>query len=273
MKKLLVFFLSFLILLSTVSCGKQANNREIILATTTSTRDSGLLDYILPEFEKEYGYKVNVVAVGTGQAIRLGMDGNADVIFVHSKEDEEKFISEGYGIKRYDVMYNDFVILGPKNDRAQIKGISTAKDALKKIYSEKAEFVSRGDESGTHKFEKRLWEKIGINPQGDWYIKVGKGMAETLLMASEKGAYTISDRATYLTLKEKLDLEVLVEGKDDLKNQYGVIAVNPSKNIRINKDGAQCFVKWILSDKTQRLIAEFGKEKFGQSLFIPNAKK
>ncbi|WP_291967563.1 substrate-binding domain-containing protein [Caloramator sp.] len=273
MKRRLSLYFIFLILLITISCGKQVNNREIILATTTSTRDSGLLDYILPEFEKEYGYKVNVVAVGTGQAIRLGMDGNADVLLVHSKEDEEKFVREGYGIERFDVMYNDFVILGPKDDKAKIKGISTAKDALKKIYSSKAEFISRGDESGTHKFEKRLWEKIGINPQGDWYIKVGKGMAETLLMASEKGAYTISDRATYLTLKEKLDLEVLVEGKEDLKNQYGVISVNPSKNSRINKDGAQYFVEWILSEKTQRLIGKFGKEKFGQSLFIPNAKK
>ncbi|MCX7694836.1 MAG: extracellular solute-binding protein [Caloramator sp.] len=273
MKRFLTLCLTLFILLITVSCGKQVNNREIILATTTSTRDSGLLDYILPEFEKEYGYKVNVVAVGTGQAIRLGMDGNADVLLVHSKEDEEKFVRDGFGIERFDVMYNDFVILGPKDDRAKVKGIATAKEALKKIYDMKAEFVSRGDESGTHKFEKRLWKTLELEPQGDWYVRVGKGMAETLLMASEKRAYTISDRATYLALKEKLDLEVLVEGKEDLKNQYGVIAVNPSKNNKINNDGAQCFVKWILSEKTQRLIGEFGKEKFGQSLFIPNAKK
>ncbi|WDC84449.1 substrate-binding domain-containing protein [Caloramator sp. mosi_1] len=217
MKRFTALFLTFLFLFFAVSCKENTKNREITLATTTSTRDSGLLDYLLPQFEKEYGYKVNVVAVGTGQAIRLGMDGNADVILVHSREDEEKFVRDGYGIERFDVMYNDFIVLGPKDDSAQIKGFSSASEALKKIYSVKAEFISRGDESGTHKFEKKLWNKIGIEPKGDWYIKVGKGMSETLLMASEKGAYTISDRATYLALKDKLELEVLVEGKEDLK--------------------------------------------------------
>ncbi|CDF59412.1 ABC-type tungstate transport system, periplasmic binding protein [Thermobrachium celere DSM 8682] len=272
MKRMFLVVLLTLILLLNTSCTKKANN-ELILATTTSTRDSGLLDYILPEFEKEYGYKVSVIAVGTGQALRLGMDGNADVLLVHSKEDEERFVKDGHGTYRFDVMYNDFVLLGPSEDKAHVKGLSLASQALERIYKSKAEFVSRADESGTYKFEMKLWNRANIKPEGDWYIKVGRGMAETLLMASEKRAYTISDRATYLTMKDKLDLVILVEGSKDLKNQYGVVAVNPNKNSKINKKGAEDFINWILSDKTQRLIGEFGKDKFGESLFIPNAKR
>lgn len=269
--KFLLALVMAIIITTIMSCQRAQTNKNIILATTTSTRDSGLLEYILPKFEKKYGYKVDVVAVGTGQALKLGMDGNADVLLVHAKADEEKFVNEGHGLKRFDVMYNDFIVLGPKEDKLEIKAEKNAADALKKIADGKANFVSRGDDSGTHKLEKKLWKKNNINPAGDWYISVGKGMAETLLIANEKKAYTISDRATYLAIKDKLELEVLLENKNDLINQYGVIAVNPNKSKKINSKGAQDFIEWILSKETQNLIGEFGKEKYGQSLFISNA--
>lgn len=269
--KLLLVFVVMLLITATTSCKKTEGNKNIILATTTSTRDSGLLDYILSKFEEKYGYKVDVVAVGTGQALKLGMDGNADILLVHSKEDEEKFVRDGHGLKRFDVMYNDFVILGPKEDMANVKEEKDAAGALKKIADNKANFISRGDDSGTNKLEKKLWKINNINPSGEWYISIGKGMSETLLMANEKKAYTISDRATYLAMKDKLELKVLLENKNDLINQYGVIAVNPNKNSKINSKGAQDFIDWILSKETQNLIGEYGKEKYGQSLFIPNA--
>lgn len=269
--KLLLVFVVILLFTAFTSCKKTQGNKNIILATTTSTRDSGLLEYILPKFEEKYGYKVDVVAVGTGQALKLGIDGNADILLVHSKEDEEKFVREGHGLKRFDVMYNDFVILGPKEDMANVKEEKDAAGALRKIADKKANFVSRGDDSGTNKLEKKLWKINNISPSGEWYISIGKGMSETLLMANEKKAYTISDRATYLAMKDKLELKVLLENKNDLINQYGVIAVNPNKNSKINSKGAQDFIDWILSKETQNLIGEYGKEKYGQSLFIPNA--
>ncbi|MCX7951654.1 MAG: substrate-binding domain-containing protein [Clostridiales bacterium] len=269
--KLLLVFVAMLLITAITSCKKTEGNKKIILSTTTSTRDSGLLNYILPKFEEKYGYKVDVVAVGTGQALKLGMDGNADVLLVHAKSDEEKFVREGHGLKRFDVMYNDFVILGPEVDFANVKEEKDAAGALKKIADKKANFISRGDDSGTNKLEKKLWKINNINPSGDWYISIGKGMSETLLIANEKKAYTISDRATYLAMKDKLELKVLLENKNDLINQYGVIAVNPNKNSKINSKGAQDFIDWILSKETQKLIGEYGKEKYGQNLFIPNA--
>ncbi len=244
---------------------KSKSNVSIILATTTSTENSGLLDYILPYFKKETGIDVKVVAVGTGKALQMGRDGEADVLLVHAKDSEEKFVAEGHGIKRYDVMYNDFVLIGPKDDPAKI-----AKNAKSDIL--KSFFVSRGDDSGTHKKEKNFWQEIDIKPEGDWYISAGKGMGDVIQMADELLAYTMSDRATYLSMKDKIDLEILVEGDPRLFNQYGVIPVNPDKNENINSEGANTFVEWILSDKTQKLIGEFGKEKFGQALFIPNVK-
>lgn len=270
-RKTLIILAVMLLLTAFVSCQKASNNKNLILATTTSTRDSGLLDYILPKFQEKYGYKVDVVAVGTGQALKLGMDGNADVLLVHAKADEEKFVQEGHGLKRYDVMYNDFVILGSSEDKANIKSEKDAASALKKISESKSNFVSRGDDSGTHKLEKKLWKKNSIEPSGNWYLSIGKGMSETLLMASENKAYTISDRATFLAMKDKLELTVLLENKNDLINQYGVIAVNPNKSNKINAKGAQDFIEWILSEETQKLIGEYGKDKYGQSLFIPNA--
>lgn len=269
----------YLIILMSMSlflsfCGRTAGEkRKIILATTTSTRDSGLLDFLLPEFTKETGYSVEVVAVGTGQALKLAKDGNADVVLVHDKDEEEKFVLESFGLKRYDVMYNDFVVVGPKIDPAGIKLVSDAGEALKQIAIKEINFISRGDESGTHKFEKKIWNKINIKPSGEWYISAGKGMAEVLTMAEELGGYTISDRATYLSLKEKINLEILFEKSSDLKNEYGVIAVNPKVHPDVNIQGAQALINWLVSQKGQRLIGEYGKDKFGEALFIPDAEK
>jgi ABC-type tungstate transport system, permease component len=252
----------------------QPANKTIILATTTSTQDSGLLDYLLPKFKTDTGIEVKVVAVGTGQALKLGENGDADVLLVHAKSDEEKFVQAGHGLERFDVMYNDFILIGPKNDPAKIKenagsDISKAMDYINK---NKVSFISRGDDSGTDKFEKNLWKGLNITPSGSWYVSAGKGMGPVIQMANEKLAYTISDRATYLSMKDKTDLSIIVEGDDKLKNQYGVIAVNPNKNSKINKDGAQAFIKWILSPDIQKFISQYGKDKYNQSLFIPNAK-
>lgn len=275
MKKIMSLLIAVLTMTAIFAgCAKTAETKkDIILATTTSTKDSGLLDSILPVFEKETGYKVNVLSKGTGEAIKLGQDGNADVLLVHAKADEEKFVEEGYGVKRYDVMYNDFIIVGPESDPAGIKNAKDAAEALKLISEKKASFVSRGDDSGTHKFEKKIWKKMSITPAGDWYISAGKGMGDVLMMADEKKAYTISDRGTYLSMKDKLDLKIVFEKSNDLKNQYGVIAVNPEKNKGVNIKGAEAFANWIISDSTQKLIAEYGKDKYGQGLFIPNASK
>ncbi|EYE88224.1 tungsten ABC transporter substrate-binding protein [Fervidicella metallireducens AeB] len=268
----LVIFMSMALFFS--SCGKALDKKKsIILATTTSTRDSGLLDFLFPEFTKDTGYAVEVVAVGTGQALKLARDGNADVVLVHAKEEEEKFVSEGFGLKRYEVMYNDFVIVGPKRDPGGIRFVSDAGEALKLIAENKINFISRGDESGTHKFEKKIWNKINIKPSGRWYISAGKGMAEVLAMAEELGGYTITDRATYLSLKEKLNLEILFQKSSDLKNEYGVIAVNPKIHSDANIQGAQNLINWLISQKGQMMIGIYGKDKYGESLFIPDAQK
>lgn len=281
MKKTLLAVLSTVLLFSTTACSNktaQTTNTEkqedksIVMATTTSTQDSGLLDYLLPIFEKEKGIKVKVVAKGTGEALKLGERGDADVLLVHAKEQEEKFIKDGFGVKRYDVMYNDFIIVGPKSDPAKIKekAPSDAIQALKTISESGSQFISRGDESGTHTKEKGLWKAANITPQGNFYVSAGKGMGAVLQMASEKNAYTLTDRATYLSMKDKLDLIIVTEKNDKLYNQYGVIKLNPEKN-KIKEKEADEFINWIISDNTQKLIAEFGKEKYGQSLFIPNA--
>ncbi|KNF07273.1 family 1 extracellular solute-binding protein [Gottschalkia purinilytica] len=247
---------------------------SIILATTTSTEDSGLLDYLLPKFKEETGIDVKVVSVGTGQALKKGEDGDADILLVHAKSDEEKFVKEGHGLQRHDVMYNDFILVGPKNDPLKLKENSPNDivAGLKTISDKQGTFVSRGDESGTHKKELKLWETANLKPEGKWYVSAGSGMGEVLKIASEKQGYTITDRATYLKLKDTLDLDIVIEKEDNLYNQYGIIPVNPNKNKKINKDGAKEFEEWILSEKTQKLIGEYGKKEFGQSLFIPNAK-
>lgn len=276
MKKYLFKFLNFsvilILLLSILSCNS-TNEKSFILATTTSTQDSGLLDFIIPKFEKETGIKVKVVAKGTGEALEMGKRGDADCLLVHAKSKEEQFIKDGYALKRYDVMYNDFVIVGPKDDRAKIK--SADNDPLlsfKMIYEKEAAFISRGDESGTHIKEKEIWKKLNINPSGDWYISAGAGMGAVLKMADEKGAYTLTDRATYLSMKDKISLIIVAEKNPILYNQYGIMMVNPKKH-KIKEKEVQTFIDWILSDKAQKLIGEYGRDKYGQSLFIPNAKK
>lgn len=259
-----------------VGCTKTVVEEQnpIILATTTSTENSGLLDYILPKFKEETGIEAKVVAVGTGKALQMGRDGEADVLLVHAKSSEEKFVEEGHGTERFDVMYNDFVIIGSKDDPAELstKAKGDVIEAFKILSQGQGKFVSRGDDSGTHKKEKKFWEEAGVEPAGDWYVSAGKGMGDVIQMADEMQAYTMSDRATYLSMKDKIGLEVVVEGDAKLFNQYGVIPVNPNKNDKINSEGAESFVKWLLSEKTQQLISEFGKAKFGQPLFTANAK-
>jgi tungstate transport system substrate-binding protein len=249
-----------------------AEPSKLILATTTSTQDSGLLDYLLPDFQDEYNVQVEVIAVGTGQAIALGEDGNADVLLVHARAREDAFMDAGHGVRREDVMYNDFVIVGPPSDPAGIKGMKKATSALEEIAKAEVPFVSRGDDSGTHTKEKSIWAEAGIEPAGDWYISAGQGMGAVLTMADEQQAYTLSDRATYLARTlEGTDLVILVEGDPILFNPYGVIAVNPDKSPLINNDLANQFIDWLISVPTQEKIGQFGVDKFGAPLFTPDS--
>ena len=252
-----------------------SSDKQIILASTTSTQDSGLFDAILPVFEKETGYTVKVIAVGTGEAIELGKKGEADVILVHLRKAEDEFVSQGYGIRRKDVMHNDFLIVGPKDDPAGISGLADAAEALKAIASGQAIFISRGDDSGTHKKELSIWESAGIKVEGNWYIETGQGMGETLRIAEEKQGYTLTDRGTWLAQKDNFTLVELLKGDKILFNPYGVIAVNPEKHpgIKINYDGAAKFVEWITGIQGQAIIKEFGVDKYGEPLFYPDAIK
>lgn len=247
----------------------------IILATTTSTQDSGLLDVILPDFTYKTGYEVDVIAVGSGEAMKMGENGEADVLLVHSPAAEKEFVAAGHSPARYDVMYNDFIILGPKDDPAGIKAAAPdkAQAAFQKIYDDKVTFVSRADESGTHKKELSIWDKLGLTPSGDWYIESGKGMGDVITMTNEMLGYTLADRATWLNMSEGTDLQIITEGDKDLFNQYGVMVVDPSKNDKINAEGALAFQEWILSDETQKLIGQYGVENYGIALFTPNAAK
>lgn len=246
---------------------------ELILATTTSTQDSGLLDYLLPDFEQEFNVKIKVIAVGSGQALQMGKDGNADVLLVHSPAAEEEFMDQNHGVRREDVMYNDFVIVGPESDPAQIGGMTSAVEAFKAIAASGAPFISRGDDSGTHVKEKGIWKAAGIEPQGEWYVSAGQGMGAVLTMADEKQGYTLSDRATYLAMTQQgLKLKVLVEGDKLLLNPYGVIAVNPDKNPKIQVELANQFIDWIISPPVQEKIESFKKDEFGMSLFFPDSK-
>lgn len=241
---------------------------ELILASTTSTQDSGLFEVLIPAFEAEYPYTVKVIAVGSGEAIAMGESGDADVLLVHSPAAEKTFMQDGFGIERKAVMYNDFIIVGPAADPAKIKGGTAADVAFKAIAGAEALFFSRGDDSGTHSKEKAIWKTAGIEPAGDWYQTTGQGMGETLTIADQQGGYTLSDRATYLTKSESLALEILVGGDKALFNQYHVITVKDA----VNAQGAIDFMNWITSDAVQQdLIATFGAEKFGQALFVPNA--
>ena len=245
---------------------------RLVLATTTSTADSGLLDVILPLFEAEAGVEVDVIAVGTGQSLKLGEDGNADVVLVHARAQEEAFMEAGHGIRREDVMYNDFIIVGPASDPAGVMGMTDVVAAMTQIAETQSLFVSRGDDSGTHVREKQLWAAAAIEPAGDWYVSSGQGMGAVLTMANEQQAYTLSDRATYLARTlEGTDLVIAVEGDALMFNPYGVIVVNPEKNPAIQVDLANQFVDWIISVPTQEVIAEYGMEQFGQPLFVPDS--
>ena len=260
---------------------------RLVLATTTSTQDSGLLDVILPDFNTRYSADVEVIAVGTGQSIELGRNCDADVVLVHARSLEDAFVADGFGINRQDVMYNDFVIVGPPSDPAGIRGMTDVAAALIKIAESQSPFISRGDNSGTHTKEQALWQATGLNlveaaeidpakpykrPEGDWYQSVGQGMGATLTIANEQLAYTLSDRATYLARKlEGTDLEILVEGDSRLFNPYGVIQVNPEKCPNVNAAGAQAFSDWLTSLEAQTLISQYGTDKFGQPLFVPDS--
>ncbi len=242
-------------------------SKDIILATTTSTQDSGLLDVLVPAFEKATGYVVKTVAVGSGQAMEMGGKGDADVLLVHSPAAEKEFMAAGNGVDRELVMYNTFLLVGPKSDPAGISGMTSASDAFKKIADSGATFVSRGDGSGTEKKELGYWDKLGVKPSGDAYLQTGQGMAATLRVASEKGAYTLTDIATWAALKDGLDLEVLVQGDPSLLNIYHVIGVNPEKFPKVNADGATAFAAYLLSPEGQAMIDSFGVDEFGMQLF------
>ena len=246
---------------------------RLILATTTSTYDSGLLDAILPEFEEQTGITVEVIAVGTGQALALGEQGDADVLLVHARAREDAFMEAGHGVRREDVMYNDFVVLGPPNDPAAITGMESVVDAFATIADAEAIFISRGDDSGTHTKELAVWSEAGIEPAGDWYRSIGQGMGATLTMADEEQAYTLSDRGTFLSrsLDEEFGLEVIVEGDPILFNPYGVMAVNPDKSDQIDGEAADEFIDWLVSLPVQEAIAEFGVDRFGSALFVPDS--
>lgn len=271
------FLILFIIVILLVSC-QQSEPAVLRLATTTSTDDSGLLDAILPGFEAKYNARVDVVAVGTGQAIALGEAGDADVILVHARSREDEFVAAGHGIERSDVMYNDFVIVGPTADPAGISGMDLAADALTAIAGSGATFASRGDDSGTHTKEKSLWTAAGLSadPEGDWYKSLGQGMGDTLRFANESEAYTLTDRGTFLAMRDSLpNLTILVGGESiagnadpTLFNPYGVIPVNPDKG-NINNELAQQFVTWLISPETQAEIAKFGLDTYGQPLFYP----
>lgn len=267
-------FFGILIIIFAFSAVNASAESEIILASTTSTENSGLFSYILPMFEKKTGIKVKVVARGTGASIEMGKRGDADVVFVHAKEQELKVVEEGYFVNRHDVMYNDFVIIGPSNDPLKIKGMKSISDAFRKIAEKEYAFVSRGDKSGTNTKELNTWKKTGIDPKGKkWYLEVGQGMEKTQRIADEKRAYTLTDRGTWLATKDKdkLEMVIVLEGDQNLFNQYGVMAVNPRKHKHIKYKEAMDFVNWLISKEGQQAIASF-RDKLGNQLFVPNAK-
>jgi len=262
-----------LLLATAGSAGRSTQQKDIILATTTSTRDAGLLDSLLPVFERRTGYHVKVIAVGSGQALEMGRRGDADVVLSHAPEAERTLTDSGYFVRRRLVMHNAFLIVGPPADPAGVRGLSDAVTAFGRIAGHRALFVSRGDRSGTHQKELTLWRTAHISPPrtGAWYIEGGQGMGATLQLASEKGAYTLTDEATYLTWRDKITLAPMVEGDSLLYNVYHVLELNPKNAPRINARGGQALADFFVAEQTQRLIGQFGKARFGRSLFVPDA--
>lgn len=251
----------------------QADDPFIVVQSTTSTQNSGLFEHILPMFTQRSGIEVRVVAVGTGQALKNARNGDGDVVIVHSKPDEDKFVADGWGVKRHDLMYNDFIIVGPATDPAKIAGVKHAAESLKKIAEAEAPFASRGDESGTHKAELKLWQDAGINPKsssGKWYLETGSGMGATLNTAVGKRAYTLTDRGTWLNFANKSDFEILVEGDPKLFNQYGAILVNPAKHKKVKAEEGQAFIDWLTSREGQAAITSYRIDS--EQLFYPNAR-
>ncbi|MGI6226197.1 MAG: substrate-binding domain-containing protein [Peptococcales bacterium] len=280
MKKFLSLLLITLLIFTLAGCTKEEpksseteqqqelqepKNKKLVLSTTTSTQDSGLLGELLPIFEKKTGYEVDVISQGTGQALKTGELGDCDVVLVHARAAEDEFVANGFGVNRKDVMYNDYVIVGPAEDPAGIKGLNT-KEAFPKIMETKNEFISRGDNSGTHMKELSLLEAAGVKPEGDWYLAVNKGMGDTLVMTNEKQAYTLTDRGTYASMKDKLQLEVLIEGESTLLNPYGIIAVNPERHPDVNYDGAIALIEFITSQEGKDIINNY--QVNGQQLFF-----
>jgi tungstate transport system substrate-binding protein len=258
----------------TNTAASQPAQKNIIMATTTSTQDSGLLDYLLPIFEKKTGYFVKTIAVGSGQAMAMGAKGEADVLLVHSPAAEKKFMADGNGVDRRLVMHNDYIIVGPPNDPAKIKGMKKSAEAFKKFANTASLFVSRGDNSGTNAKEREIWGAAGVNPVGQkWYQETGLGMGQTLGVAAEKKTYTLADRGTYLALTKSLGLDILVEGDGILLNIYHVIEVNPKKWPKVNIAGAKAFGDFMISKETQAIIKTFGVDKYGSPLFFPDAGK
>ena len=261
--------LALLLVATALPCPAQSS---LILATTTSTQDTGLLDDLLPRFEVATSLSVKTIAVGSGEALAMGRRGDADVLLVHSKAAEDEFMAQGFGSLRLDVMHNDFVLVGPPSDPAEVKGLP-AVDALKRIAERGSLFASRDDRSGTHARELELWKKAAINPAGKaWYVATGQGMGETARVASEKRAYTLADRGTFLALRRSLDLAILVEGGQELWNSYRVLVVSPEKHPKTREKEAKRFAEWLVTPAVQKAIGEFGREKYGQPLFVPDAK-
>ena len=274
-RKPFIIFLGIMTLLLISSMAPvHAQQKTIILATTTSTQDSGLLDVLLPVFEKKTGYFVKTIAVGSGQAMAMGQKGEADVLLVHSPGAEKKFMADGFGMNRKLIMHNDYIIVGPADDPAKIKGMKSTPESFKKIASAAALFLSRGDNSGTNAKEKEIWKAAGINPEGQkWYQQTGLGMGQTLNVANEKNGHTLADRGTYLSLKKNLKLDILMEGDAILLNIYHVIEVNPAKWPKVNVAGAKAFSDFMVSKETQDMIKTYGVDKFGSPLFFPDAGK
>jgi len=246
---------------------QKATQRPVRMATTTSTANTGLLDYLMPVFEEDTGIKVNFVATGTGKALRHGRDGDVDIVLVHAPPAELTFVEEGFGVERVPIMWNSFVIVGPKGDPAGIGDCDDIAAVFRRLSEEEVAFVSRGDDSGTHKKERAIWEQVGISPQGSWYIEAGQGMGACLAMAGNKLAYTLSDYGTYLSMADKVNLEVVYEGDPLLLNPYALIAINPEVHPHVNREGAEELIKWFTSERVHELIAGF--KVHGQSLFHP----
>ncbi len=267
-----VALLSAMLVAGLSGCGKEEVTRtELILATTTSTQDSGLLDEWIPMFEDDNPYSVKVIAVGSGQAMQMGRGGEADVLLVHSPKDEEQLVADGFAINRETVMHNDFIVVGPAADPAGVKSSTNTADCFSKIAAAGSSFFSRGDNSGTHSKEKGIWTSAKITPSGAWYVSTGSGMGDTLRVASESQGYTLADRGTYLSLKDDLSLDILFEGDTGLFNQYHAMEVNPEKWPEVNNAGAKAFVDFCISEDAQEFLNDFGVEKYGGQLFFPDA--